>query len=177
MCENGDERSGSAECDTADGRPGPRESHADFGIHFLLTQLGTHAASGFAERVERLGLTPPQVGMLRMIGSRPGLSQQALAESLGLLPSRLVTFVDDLESAGLLARLRSRRDRRVHELRLTDLGRRRMSEVATVAVEHEAALTAALSRTERDELGGMLRRIAEQQGIAPGVHPGYRKLS
>lgn len=153
------------------------ESHSGFGIHFLLTQLGTHAASGFAARVEALGLTPPQVGMLRMIGVRSGLSQQALAESLGLLPSRLVTFVDELESVGLLTRTRSTRDRRVHELSLTDLGRKRMAEVGTIAVEHEAQLTAALTDAERDQLRTLLRRVAEQQEITPGVHPGYRKMS
>ncbi|MBA8827215.1 DNA-binding MarR family transcriptional regulator [Saccharopolyspora lacisalsi] len=153
------------------------ESHARFGIHFLLTQLGTHAASGFAERVGELGLTPPQVGMLRLIGVRPGLSQQALAEHLGLLPSKVVSFADDLERDGLLTRTRGTRDRRVYELALTDRGRARMDEIAEIATEHEATLTAALNDDERAQLGDFLRRIAAQQGITPGVHPGYRKIS
>lgn len=153
------------------------ESHARFGIHFLLTQLGTHAATGFSERVGELGLTPPQVGMLRMIGVRPGLSQQALAEQLGLLPSKVVAFVDELEQAGLVTRTRGTRDRRVYELALTDRGRERMDEIATIAVDHEADLTAALDEDERDRLGDYLRRMATQQGITPGVHPGYRKIS
>ncbi|WP_279581160.1 hypothetical protein [Fodinicola feengrottensis] len=66
----------------------------------MLTQLGTHCASKFAERVQAIGLTPPQVGILGLIARAPGQSQQSVATTLGLLPSRLVAFVDDLERPG-----------------------------------------------------------------------------
>ncbi|GAA2819148.1 MarR family winged helix-turn-helix transcriptional regulator [Saccharopolyspora taberi] len=152
------------------------EDHSEIGAAFLLTQLGTHAATRFAERVSALGLTPPQTGMLRMIGGTPGLSQQALAQALGMAPSKIVAFVDELEARGLVRRSRSVRDRRVHELTLTDQGQELMGRIRELAAEHEADFCQPLDADEREQLAGLLRRIAEHHGLAPGVHPGYRSL-
>lgn len=150
---------------------GPR-----FGTAFLLTQLGTFAAGRFAERIGSLELTPPQVGMMRLISSEPGLSQQALAERLGLLPSKVVSFVDDLEGRGLVARARGTRDRRVYELSLTEQGERLMREVRSVSAQHDAELCEPLDADERDQLRSLLARLAESHGLTPGVHPGYRHI-
>ena len=49
-----------------------------------------------------------------------------------------------------------------------------MAEVRAAAVEHDDAVTAALTDEERAVLVGLLRRVAEQQGLRPGVHPSYR---
>jgi hypothetical protein len=40
--------------------------------------------------------------------------------------------------------------------------------------EHQDALLSALSREERDRLADLLLRIADQQGLVRGVHPGYQ---
>ena len=55
----------------------------------------------FSERLKAaLDLTPPHAGILRALTSSGGVSQQALAGRLGVLPSRLVALVDELESRG-----------------------------------------------------------------------------
>jgi hypothetical protein len=36
---------------------------------------------------------------------------------------------------------------------------------------------AALSATERDQLADLLGRVAEQQGLEAGVHPGYANVA
>jgi orotidine-5'-phosphate decarboxylase len=48
--------------------------------------------------------------------------------------------------------------------------------IGRVAREHQQALCAALDPQEQEQLARMLRRIADQQGLTPGVHPGYRML-
>ncbi|HVH89139.1 MAG TPA: hypothetical protein VM912_20650, partial [Terriglobales bacterium] len=48
--------------------------------------------------------------------------------------------------------------------------------IGKVAREHQDALLSALSGEERDELATLLRKIADQQGLARGVHPGYQRL-
>ena len=151
-------------------------SHDHIGAAFLLTQLGTHAATRFAERVGELELSPPQVGMLRMIGANPGLSQQALATGLGMLPSKVVAFVDELEARGAVQRTRSARDRRVYELTLTDEGGELLRRVGEIAAEHEADFFQPLDADEREQLASLLRRVAGHHDLAPGVHPGYRSL-
>jgi DNA-binding MarR family transcriptional regulator len=142
------------------------------GVAFLLTQLGKHAATKFGARVAALDLTPPQVGMLRMIATRPGLSQQALAGNLGMLPSKVVSLVDDLEGRGLVTRTRSTRDRRAHELTLTDEGTELLDKIRSVAAEHEADFCQALDSNERARLLDLLSRLAESHDLTPGVHPG-----
>lgn len=147
------------------------------GAAFLLAQLGAHAAAKFAERIGRHDLTPPQAGILRMLRGNPRISQQQLAERLGILPSRVVAFVDDLERLGLVQRARDDTDRRRNALQLTNAGRAALEAIGRVARAHEADLCAGLTDTEREKLIALLGRIAEQQGLTPGVHPGYRTVN
>jgi DNA-binding MarR family transcriptional regulator len=144
------------------------------GAAFLLTQLGTHTAGRFAERVAVHGLTPPQCGVLGLLRGRPGLSQQELADVLGMLPSRVVALVDELEDAGYVQRVRDDGDRRRNALQLTATGQKALQTVGRVARAHEQEIVAALSAAEHATLVELLGRIAAQQGLTPGVHPGYR---
>lgn len=147
------------------------------GVAFLLAQVGAAAASRFAERIAELDLTPPQTGLLRAVAQHPGSSQRELGAQLGLFPSRVVTFVDDLENRGFLRRERSRTDRRQYALHLTDQGQALMGKIATLARAHDDDLCQSLDETDRGQLAVLLGRIAEQQGLTPGVHPGYRHLN
>jgi DNA-binding MarR family transcriptional regulator len=144
-------------------------------VAFLLAQLGAHAAAAFAERLQPLGLTPPQAGVLRRLAQAPGESQRALADALGMHAPRLVALIDDLESRGLVQRSRDPADRRNYALSLTASGRETMKRIATIARQHERAITAAIDDDERTELAAVLRRLADDQGLTPGVHPGYRR--
>jgi DNA-binding MarR family transcriptional regulator len=150
---------------------GPAASSA-----FLLTQLGAHAAQRYADRIGEHGLTPPQTGILGLLRGNPGISQQQLARTLGMLPSRVVAFIDELEADGLVARTRDGADRRRNSLVLTDKGTATLRTIAAVARAHDDDICSALTATQRATLHDLLTRIAEQQGLAPGVHPGYRTL-
>lgn len=143
---------------------------------FLLAQLGAHAAERFAERLASLDLTPPLAGVLRFVARQPGISQRALARHLGAAPSRVVGLVDELENRGLVTRFRSEQDRRVHELRLTAEGESMLTELSALARAHDREITAALTADERRELRRLLGQVADACGLAPGVHPGYRRL-
>ncbi|HSI64453.1 MAG TPA: MarR family transcriptional regulator [Candidatus Saccharimonadia bacterium] len=146
------------------------------GAAFLLTQLGTHAARRFGERIAPLGITPPHAGILRMIATIPECSQQQLAERLGILPSRMVLLIDELAEKGLVERRRSVSDRRNYELHLTKTGKQTLDKMQRLAGEHEADLLAALTADERATLTKLCQKVADQQGLTPGVHPGYRNL-
>jgi DNA-binding MarR family transcriptional regulator len=153
--------------------PGPPRGG---GVAFLLAQLGAHATARFAKRVATLDLTPPQAGLLRAIAADPGSSQQQLAGRLGMLPSRVVAFVDELEERGLVRRERSSTDRRQYALQLTDAGKGMLRRIGVLAREHEHDVTQALSAADRGQLADLLRRIADQQELTPGVHTGFRHL-
>ncbi len=146
------------------------------GLAFLLSQVGSHSSSRFAERLGPLELAPPHAGILKAIESADGLSQQALGEKLGVYASRLVSLLDELETRGLLERRASPNDRRTHALFLTAAGNKTLERIGRVAREHQDALCAALDATEQAQLAGFLRRIAAEQQLTPGVHPGFRRM-
>jgi DNA-binding MarR family transcriptional regulator len=146
------------------------------GVAFLLAQLGHHAAGLFAETIATLGLTPPHAGILRAIASEPGPSQQSLSVQLGLLPSRVVAYVDELEDHGYVERRRNPSDRRLHALFLTPAGKKLMRKLSELARRHEQRMTASLGAAQRNTLRELLTTVAQDQGLMPHVHPGYRTL-
>jgi DNA-binding MarR family transcriptional regulator len=146
------------------------------GLGFLLSQVGAHASARFAERLEPLGLKPAHVGILGVIRQADGLSQQALGEKLGIFASRLVAVLDDLEGRGLVERRDNPTDRRSYALYLTAAGHEALEQIGRFAREHQDALCAALDAAERTQLAVYLTRIAAEQGLTPGIHPGLRKL-
>lgn len=155
-----------------DARPGPPGGSTAF----LLAQLGEHAAALFAQRIASLDLTPAQAGLLRLLAVNPGRSQRELADDLGMPPSRFVPFADELEERGLIERRKNPTDRRLHALHLTDQGTELLASLRTAGMAHEQEICQALSPDEHRQLATLLRRIAEQQELTPGIHPGYRTL-
>lgn len=141
---------------------------------FLLSQLGAHATQLFSRLVAEVELSPAQAGLLRAIGTDPGRSQQDIAEQLGTPPSRLVALADDLDQRGLIERTRNPNDRRLYAVHLTDSGRSLLGSLGRIAGRHDTVLLAALDQNERAQLHELLSRVAAQQGLVPGVHPGYR---
>jgi DNA-binding MarR family transcriptional regulator len=148
------------------------------GNSFLLAQIGAHAAAGFAKRIADLDFTPAQAGLLRLVSWQPGQSQQELARQMRTPPSRLVLLVDHLEGRGLIERRRNPDDRRHHALYLTAAGRQFIkAKLGPIGTAHEDDICADLTAAEREQLRGLLHRIAEQQGVIPGVHPSYQQAS
>jgi DNA-binding MarR family transcriptional regulator len=155
---------------------GQKRLSGDRAIAFLLAQLGAHAAAKFAERLAPLSLKPSDAGILHRLGQSSGMSQQELASTLRIHASALVSVLDDLETRGVVERKDSATDRRTYALHLTDKGQALLTEIRRLSREHNDALCTPLSNTEREMLASLLSRIADHQGLTPGVHPGYRRL-
>ena len=151
-----------------------QETRGSSSPSFLLAQVGAHAAARFGERLRELDLSPSHAGILRILAATPALTQQALAGALGTQPSRLVALVDELESRELVERQADASDRRRYALQLTEKGRSMLQAVGKIAQAHRKELLAALSEEEQRQLSALLLRVAEQQGLTKGVHPGYR---
>jgi len=119
---------------------------------------------------------PAHAGILRAIAASPGQSQQQLASLLGMVPSRLVPLLDELEQRGLVERRDHPDDRRLYALHLTDKGATAMTDIGRVARAHDDAVCCALSPAEREELHELLVRLAESQKLKAGIHPGFARL-
>lgn len=146
-------------------------------VAFLLTQLGTYAAKRFAERLVALNLAPYHAGILRILSRSESQSQRQLAAALNMHASRLVGVIDEMETLGLVARKANGRDRRTYTLHITEKGREAFAAIGVIGREHNDALCASLNPEEREQLAQLLQRIAGEQGLVRGVHPGYSRLS
>jgi DNA-binding MarR family transcriptional regulator len=145
-------------------------------VAFLLSQVGARSAQEFGKLLAALELAPPDAGILRLLALAPGLSQQELADRLGMHASRLVAMIDALEKRGLVTRRLDASDRRVYRLELSEAGREILAAIGRAANAHEDVMCAGLSEAERAQLRMLLEKVATRHGLAPGIHPGYRNL-
>jgi DNA-binding MarR family transcriptional regulator len=144
-------------------------------VGFLISQLGFFSSQRFTAALEPAGIAPREFLLLRFVAASEGQSQQALAERLGVPPSRMVALVDHLEEKGLLERRLHPEDRRIRALYLTEKGRETLARAAEIAVEYENRLCSELSEEEREQLIDLLQRIQATQTELRGVHPGLAR--
>jgi DNA-binding MarR family transcriptional regulator len=150
----------------------PVAEQAPRSVGFLISQLGFFSSKGFMEALEPIGIGPKEFLLMRFVQATQGRSQQALAERLGVPPSRMVALVDHLEEAGLIERRPDPEDRRVRGLYLTRKGRGALERAAKIAIDYETRLCAGINREEREQLIDLLQKLQAGQTSLRGVHPG-----
>ena len=150
----------------------PEAERAPRSVGFLISQLGFFSSKRFMDALEPLGIGPRDFSLMRFVDASDGQSQHALAERLGIPPSRMVALVDGLEEAGLLERRPDPDDRRVRGLFLTRKGRSVLEKAGKIAIDYETQLCAGINREEREQLIDLLQRLQVTQTDLGGVHPG-----
>ena len=145
-------------------------------LAFLIAQVGSHAQSSFGKQVDTLGLRLVHVGVLKMIFAKAGMTQRELGDALGIYPGNLVRLIDELQEKGLLRRVHNEADRRTYTLELTAAGNRMTLDLIALTKSHQERVCRSLSATERKQLTRLLRKIASEQGLRPGVHPEVPRL-
>jgi DNA-binding MarR family transcriptional regulator len=133
----------------------------------LLVKIGRAAERWFAEALKPTGLTPKHVGVLFQVDACP-TSQQALIDSIGVDPSKLVGILNDLEEEGLILRRRDPDDRRRHIVELSKEGRARLGVARQAADTVDERLFAGLDAEERKQLRGVLAQVADSSGVLQG---------
>jgi DNA-binding MarR family transcriptional regulator len=141
-------------------------------VGFLLSQLGFVSSKRFMDALRPVGIDPRGWTLLRYVDAEEGQSQHALADRLGVPPSRMVALVDGLEEAGLIERRPHPEDRRIRALHLTAKGRRALRRATEVAIAFESELCSGLNAGEREQLIDLLQKLQGDQVPRRGVHPG-----
>ena len=127
---------------------------------FLLSWNGQRMAAKFAAGLEPLGLRPPHFGVMTLIESHPGSTQQELVTRSLIDPSSMVAVIDELEQMGLAERRQHPDDRRKHSVFLTARGRRTLERARAVAIETAQDVFASLDSAELETLRNLLRKLA-----------------
>jgi MarR family transcriptional regulator, lower aerobic nicotinate degradation pathway regulator len=133
----------------------------------LLLKIGKAAERRFEKALKPSGLTPRHLGVLFEVQARP-TSQQALVETIGVDPSKLVGLLNDLEADGLIVRKRDPEDRRRHIVEVSAKGSARLDDAKKVAATVEEELLAGLDADQRAELLVLLAQVADSSGIFEG---------
>lgn len=140
-------------------------------VGFTLSQLGFATSSRFGQIVGALGLEPRHYALLRAVRAADGQPQQAVADRLQIPPSTMVSLVDHLERQGWLERRPHSADRRTRLLHLTRAGGQILDQAIGLSAQWEQQICAGLSDAERDQLLGLLRRVAANIGVSQDTLP------
>jgi len=129
----------------------------------LVRRTQQRATSALTARMDASGysLTATQYVVMLAIAESPGSDQSTIARRVSHDKATIGGVIDRLESKGLIQRLVSPNDRRVHPLDLTQEGKTIMTELNSIALLAQEEVLAALSQQERRRLFELLLRAVE----------------
>ena len=136
-------------------------------IGFLVAQVARAATRRYVTALAPAGINPRQTAVLFELRRDGATSQQALSEILDVDPTILVGLLNFLEDEGLAVRRRDPTDRRRHVVEITKRGLKRLAVVERAARQTEDEFFAPLSLEEREQLTGLLMRLAETTETEP----------
>lgn len=116
-------------------------------------------AGDFAAAMEGTGMRQVLVGILAVVSSQPGINQGAVGRVLGIKRANMVSLINELVDAGLIARAVDPTDRRAFSLEITDAGQAMLQDCMTRIAEHERRMLAGFSEAEKAMLLELLARI------------------
>jgi DNA-binding MarR family transcriptional regulator len=151
---------------SATARPAPT---GNTGLVLRVVRLSRMAGQRLAEALAAMDMRTHEFPVLNHLSESGPVSQQELGWALRINPSNLVGLLDLLEADGLLVRVRDPHDRRRHLVELTAAGRQRLLRAWEAAEAAEDDLFSPLSKSEREQLRGMLERL-----VGHGCGPGSR---
>lgn len=131
----------------------------------LLVKLGRALQRRFNDALKPLQLTPRHLHVLDELRQAP-LSQQALADRVGVDPTKLVGLLNDLEGRHLVLRRRDPEDRRRHIVENSQEGEARVDAALAAAAAVEDELLAGLDVGQRAQLRELLVLAAESSGLS-----------
>ena len=126
---------------------------------FLLARLGMDVKAKAIARVEEAGYELYDYSVLAILAEGDRETQSAIADALGLDPSRLVSLLDSLEKRGLVVRQRDPHDRRRHVVSITPEGKRIHAQLRELTRAVEAEFFAPLDPESRKIFQALLLKL------------------
>jgi DNA-binding MarR family transcriptional regulator len=127
--------------------------------HMRALDLGRQSLPG--------GRQPRDWGVMAVLDETGPVSQQRLAELLGVNRTIMVGVIDVLEGDGLVERTRNPEDRRSYALELTDVGHATFARISPEILAAERGFTGALSDAQRARLAELLRALISSDRTRP----------
>lgn len=109
---------------------------------------GTHKGRGFGHILDMLGTE--------------GISQQQIADNLGIRPQSVSEAVTVLENRGFICRQPSENDKRKMLIFITEAGLKHREEIAAERIVHSQQFFSALTQEEKAQLLTLLEKLNSQ---------------
>jgi len=133
----------------------------------VLARLGQEATARFRKSVRPLNLGAQQFIVLKQLQALGECSQGELADALGIDYSNLASVTGELYRRGLVERDRDPNDRRRYVVELTAEGRQMLADADKAVGVGEEDMLSVLTEAEREQLWGLLRRMADSLELCP----------
>ncbi len=100
------------------------------------------------QELSRLGVAPPQMGLLIVLENSGSMNQICLGEELQIDKATMVKLLDALETSGLVRRRSDAKDRRVKLIEITPKGRALLPKLKSKREKTERDFLSPLSQSE-----------------------------
>lgn len=131
-----------------------------------------HAVDSHSKELERaLGITLPQLVVLRAVRMLGEVTTGKLSAAASLSPATVTTILDKLEARGLVLRYRNAEDRRVVHSKLTERGAQMLDGAPPFLHERFVSGFARIDAARQAALVAALEQVADTMG-APAVRRG-----
>ena len=111
-----------------------------------------------------LGMNHKQVFMLSSLRDQGELPQTTLCDMMRLTQNTVVTWLNELEDAGYVARIRDPQDRRKHNVALTEKGEEALERAETELRKLEDEVLSGLNADERTQLRRLMAKALDALG-------------
>jgi DNA-binding MarR family transcriptional regulator len=125
-----------------------------------LTRLSRRVYANATQ--ELLGMNLKQVSMLAALRDQGELPQTSLCDMMRTTQNTVVTWLNELEEQGYVARLRDPDDRRKHNVAITETGAVALERAETELRRLEDDVLAGLSTDERTQLRRLLAKALDE---------------
>lgn len=144
-----------------------RASRLERFLGYRLSRARMQVHRRFMQRMAPFALNPGEFSVLVLLDEQPGAFLRDISRALDISAPNLVSVVDRLVRRGLIRRSPNLKDRRLHHLNLTEVGRALLAQ-AEPEVEHlEEQLAALFTECERR---AFLEALARVSGFEAGNH-------
>jgi DNA-binding MarR family transcriptional regulator len=124
-----------------------------------LTRLSRRVYANATQ--EALGMNLKQASMLAALRDQGELPQTTLCDMMKLTQNTVVTWLNELEDAGYVSRVRDSEDRRKHNVALTTKGSDALERAETELRRLEDEVLAGLTADERAQLRKLMAKAVE----------------
>lgn len=128
-------------------------------IDSLIVFLSRILYAQWVEVTNSWGLTPPQNKILRILEKSGNQPISKLSDAIACAKSNLTGVIDSMVMRGLVRRIRSRKDRRIIQISLTEKSKKLLSSIPPWSEIYRHSLTTKLDESEAKTLIKILEKL------------------